>query len=147
MGDVESLRAVGAQEARRVGSAQAGEQVVLARRQHRVTPVEQRRDSTVAIDEDVVREQVVVAYDVRHVDRACPVDHRFEPVDVGHDLATAIDDPRVVLPVAQHLDAPLVDVGAGQDEVSDLVHGAHRPRDRVGVVPRPWRPSTNGNSA
>ena len=56
-----------------------------------------------------MREQVVVAHDVGHVDRACPFDHRFESVNVGHDLAAA---------------------------VGDLVYGAHRPRDRVGVVPR-----------
>lgn len=70
---------------------------------------ERGRDATVAVDEDVVREQVVVAHDVGHVDRACPFDHRFESVNVGHDLAAA---------------------------VGDLVYGAHRPRDRVGVVPR-----------
>ena len=130
------FRAVGAQEAHGVRPAQGGEHIVLARRQHRVTPVEQRRDATVAVDQDVVREQVVVAHDVGHVDRACPFDHRFEPVDAGHDLAATVADPRVVVPVAQHLDAPLVHIGAGQDEVGDLVHGAHRLRDRVGVVPR-----------
>lgn len=80
--------------------------------------------------------QVVVAHDVGHVDRACPFDHRFEPVDVGHDLVAAVHDPRVVMPVAQHPDAPLVQIGAGRLEVGDLVHGAHRPRDRVSVVPR-----------
>lgn len=101
-----------------------------------MTPVEQRRDATVAVDEDIVREQVVMAHDVGHIDRACPFDHRFEPVNVVHDLTATVANPRMVAPVTQHLDAPLVHIGAGQVEVCDLVHGAHRPRDRVGVVPR-----------
>ncbi|HEY0535663.1 MAG TPA: hypothetical protein VGD29_29110 [Actinoplanes sp.] len=132
---VESLRAVGAQKAHGVGPAQAGEHVVLARRQHRVTPVEQCHDATVAVEENVVREQVVVTHDVGNVDRACPFDHRFEPVNVGHDLVAAVGDPWVVAPIAQHLDAPFVHVGAGQEEAGDFVHGTHRPSDRVGVVP------------
>ena len=65
VGEAESLSTVGVQEAHGVGSAQAGEQVVLAWCRLRMTPVEQRRDATVTVDQDVVWEQVVMADDLR----------------------------------------------------------------------------------
>lgn len=110
---VDALGAVLAHERGRIGAVEADEQVVLTRRQLTPAPVDDGNEPTVVVDEHVVGLHVVVAHDVRNIDRVRPLERVLESVDVRLDLTAVLGEPRMVDELDQLRPVPEVRLDAG----------------------------------
>src|SRR5204862_6522062 len=115
-----------------------GPQVVFARRETRVVPVEDGDDlAGVVVDERVVATEVGVADHNGPRCRAGTLDGSLEPVELRLDLGAPVTDPRVVEQLAHGLEAPrLVDRRARELDKRVVVQAPHGARQHGPVGAR-----------